>query len=304
MYGFKQQLFWSVICFFLPLSATWATQVDTLSIFEATEQGKVLFMARGAYNPNIAQPDLPSAHYGKCVDVRIQNTTNETFAVKLETGTILVSKVNKAQNMLITKTTYCKLNPYEKCYGRVFALCAELNKNAPDIYVSYSLGKMATGTLYKLAKTIESEDAQNLAGQYAVWAVTDKATTKELGEKYEILEKSQQLLDKSHINFSIYGNKATHKTPDLTPTPKKVAALEDTVLTSYQVTDSLPSFQTTPSTNTVNTEEEQRFIQKNKDKGIRIGEIDQENEQNEWLLVGAACVLLLMFTALFFKFLR
>jgi hypothetical protein len=303
MDGFKQQLFWSIFCFFLPLSATWASKVDTLSIFEATEKGKIVFMARGAYNPNIAQPDLPSAHYGKCVDVRIQNNTNETFAVKLETGTILVSKVNKAQNMLITKTTYCNLNPYEKCYGRVFALCAELNKNAPDIYVGYSLGKMATGTLQKLAKTIETEDAQNLAGQYAVWAVTDKATTKELGEKYEVLEKSQQLLDKSRINFSIYGNKTTRKTPTVVQTPKKTATLEDTVLTSYQVTDSLPSFQTTQQT-AANAEEQQQFIQKNKDKGIRIGEIDQENEQNEWLLVGAACVLLLLFTALFFKFLR
>ncbi len=299
----KQQLFWLVICFFLPLSPTLATKVDTLSVFEATEKGKIVFMARGAYNPNISQPDLPSAHYGKCIDVRIQNNTNETFAVKLETGTMLLSKVNKAQNMLITKTTYCNLNPYEKCYGKVFALCAELNKNAPDIYVGYGLGKMATGTLHKLAKTIEHEDAQDLAGQYAVWAVTDKATTKELGEKYEVLEKSQQLLDKSRINFSIYGNRTTRKAPDLTPMPKKAATLEDTVLTSYQVTDSLPSFQTTLQHDT-NTEEQRLFIRKNKDKGIRIGEIDQEIEQNEWLLVGAACVLLLLFTALFFRFLR
>ena len=141
---------------------------DTLSVFDAKAHGKLTFSARGAYNPTKNQTELKSSHYGECIDVRIQNSSDTEIAIKLEAGTILLSKISNTQNMLVTKTTYYTLQPHQKYLGRVYAMCEEFRKNPPDIYVNYEIGNLASPILCRLAKFIDVYNEQNLAGQYAL----------------------------------------------------------------------------------------------------------------------------------------
>jgi hypothetical protein len=261
--------------------------LDTLSIFEAKAQGKLSFAARGAFNPNKAQPELKSSHYGECIDVRIKNNSTADMVLKLENGTILVSKIDHAQDMLVTKTAYYVLKSNEKYLGRITAICGELHKNAPDIYVDYEIGKKASPEICRLAAIIEETGEQNMAGQYAVWAVSDKATSKELGENYEVLKRSQELLAKAKIDFNIFGT-ANDNLATLPAHAKQPQSNEEFYQKRQVVLDTADlSLETIPAQKMGGNE------------GVRIGETSwQDDDDKIWLALAAA--MLLLFTTLVF----
>ncbi len=261
--------------------------LDTLTILDAKAQGKLSFAARGAFNPNKTQPELKSSHYGECIDVRIKNNSPTALVVKLENGTVLHSQISHTQNMLVTKTAYYTLKPNEKYLGRITAICGELHKNAPDIYVSYEVGKLASPELCRLTAAIETTNEQNMAGQYAVWAVSDKATSKELGENFEILKKSQELLQQAQIVFNIFGT-ANDKFATLPTQPKRNAPTEEQYAQRQVVLDT-----------TDLTVETIAVQQTGGNEGIRIGETSwQDDSDHLWLALAGA--MLVLFLVLFF----
>lgn len=187
----------------------WAPEKkDTLGLLNAKQANRIRIAIRGAYNPHRLSSNPASSHFGECMEVRIENTTDSTLHLVLPCGTVLLSLDSSAQNMLVSETRYFTLSPRQKKYERINALCGELHKNAPDVYVNYEVGKLATEPLLRLAHVIESNSAQNKAGQYAVWAVTDNATKNELGEDYDLLQASQKLLSLAGISFNIMGKQA------------------------------------------------------------------------------------------------
>ncbi|TAH17996.1 MAG: hypothetical protein EAZ08_12405 [Cytophagales bacterium] len=178
---------------------------DTVSIFDAKSDRRLAVSIRGAYNPNKLQPDLTSAHYGECIDIKMRNMTDSVMGVVLRCGTMLLSRDSASQNMVVTKTLYYTLQPREELFDRVYAMCGQLHKNAPDISIRYDVGALADEPLLKLARVIEKTDSQSKAGQYAVWAVTDGATKDDLGEDFEALQQSQALLNKAKLPINILG---------------------------------------------------------------------------------------------------
>jgi len=186
---------------------------DTLSFLAAKQSGKLFLSIRGAYNPNKPKP-LVSPNMGECIDFRMKNNTDSVLYVKMPAGTILISQDSSVQDMIVTKAIVYILQPKQKMRKLLFALCGELHRNAPDIYVNYEVGQMADPPMVRLAQVIEATGAQNKAGQYAVWALSDQATIKDLGEDREVLAQSQALLDMAHINFDIFG-KSTNSAPTI-----------------------------------------------------------------------------------------
>lgn len=182
---------------------------DTLGILRAKQANRIRVAVRGAYNPHYGRTNPVSSHYGECMELRIENLTDSLLNVVLPCGTMLLSLDSSAQNMLVSETRHFTLAPRQRKYERINALCAELYKNAPDVYVNYEVGNLAPQPLLRLAHVIEANSAQNKAGQYAVWAVTDKATKNELGEDYESLQAGQKLLDMAGISFNIMGKQET-----------------------------------------------------------------------------------------------
>lgn len=182
---------------------------DTLSFATAKQNGKLWLSIRGAYNPSIRTAGVTSPNMGECIDLRMKNNSDSVLYLKLPAGTMLISQDSSTQDMLVTKTMVYALAPQQKMFRRLYALCGELHRNAPDIYVNYEVGALADARMVRLAQVIEATGAQNKAGQYAVWALSDRATIKELGEDREILAQSQTLLDMAHINFDIFGKHPT-----------------------------------------------------------------------------------------------
>lgn len=267
---------------------------DTLTMLEAKNKGKLTFIARGAYNPEKIQPELPSSHYGECVDMRIKNTSNSPLAIKLEAGTVLLSQVSHTQNMLVTKTTYYSLEPDEKFFGRIYAMCGELKKNTPDIYVNYDIGSLASPNLCKLAKYIDIYQEQNLAGQYAMWAVTDKATVKELGENYTVLKQSQDILNKVGIKFNMFAQNNEEKKEDIaTQTNPKTTTTTNTVV-------DIPTNETTTEKSKQEEQNLNEVLKEHSEKGIKIGETAWwKQEDSIWLFVALAVLVIFAMTFLY-----
>ncbi len=197
-----------VLVFGSPLSGR-----DTLSFLAAKQSGKLLLSIRGAYNPNKPKP-LISPNMGECIDLRMKNNSDSVLYIRMSAGTILISQDSSVQDMIVTKAIVYTLQPKQKIRKSLFALCGELHRNAPDIYVNYEVGQMADPPMVRLAQVIEATGAQNKAGQYAVWALSDQATIKDLGEDLQVLAQSQALLDMAHINFDIFG-KSTNSAPTI-----------------------------------------------------------------------------------------
>ena len=237
-YIFKHILFVFVL---FSSTITWADpfqkypiKKDTISIFDAKLNGKLAVSIRGAYDPNKLQPDLVSAHFGECIDIKLRNMTDSVINVALKCGTMLLSRDSSFQNMVVTKTLFYSLKPGQKLYDRVYAMCGQLHKNSPDISIRYDVGEQAEEPLLKLAKYIEKTNNQNKAGQYAVWAVTDGATKDDLGEDFDALQQSQALLDRAGIRANILGKYSQAAIPIIDEIPTK-AKNDNRATVKYEV---------------------------------------------------------------------
>jgi len=255
--------FYAGLCVYMVsiLTLSWAEPYqqripkDTLSILDAKLNRKLSVSIRGAYNPNKLQPDLTSAHFGQCIDIKMKNMSDSIINVVLRCGTMLLSRDSSSQNMVVTKTLFYTLRPKEKITDRVYAMCGQLHKNSPDIYIRYDVGELADEPLLRLAQLIEKKDAQNKIGQYAVWAVTDNATKNDLGEDFATLAQSQALLREAKINANILGQQAVA----VTGKPKNVASKkqentkkvkEETIVKDDVITPSLIIEEITEEKNT------------------------------------------------------
>jgi hypothetical protein len=276
---------------------------DTISIFDAKSNKKLAVSIRGAYNPNKLQPDLASAHYGECIDIKMRNMTDLVMGVVLKCGTMLLSRDSASQNMVVTKTLYYTLQPREELVDRVYAMCGQLHKNAPDISIRYDVGTLADEPLLKLARVIEQTGNQNKAGQYAVWAVTDGATKDDLGEDFEALQQSQALLNKANLPINIMGRHRQMAILQKQDKPKERkltqtafaqsgnAAVENMTIqsTAYQANDSTPI---SPKKTLMPIEvEKDEFNSVEANNSVGNSELSQEGE-NYWLLIASFSVIL------------
>lgn len=282
---------------------------DTISILDAKLNKKLAVSIRGAYDPNRLQPDLVSAHFGECIDIRLRNMSDSVLNVVLKCGTMLLSRDSSFQNMVVTKTLFYTLKPREEHYDRVYAMCGQLHKNSPDISIRYDVGDQAEEPLLKLAKLIEKTNHQNKAGQYAVWAVTDGATKDDLGEDFDALQQSQALLNKANIQLNILGKHTNNhaaipiqnkqnksdikkslattqlsKTANKTTSANKIEALK----VEEKITELAPIVVTFDK-NESEFEKEDEFPS---NVQLSDNEVVETKNENYWLLVASFCVIL------------
>jgi len=198
MNGFRRFLFfWTLLLWVANSSVSAIPKKDERnkstqqSVLQAHIQGKIALSIRGIYNPN--EP------------IRLRNISDSTLHLVLPCGTWLHSEDSSVQNMLITKNESYIIEPQQNITKKIYAMCGELQKNAPDIYIYYAVGEVAKEPLLRLAKAIQATEAQSKVGQYAVWAITDQATRRELGNNPKILQQSQELLNQANVNFNIFG---------------------------------------------------------------------------------------------------
>ena len=114
-----------------------------------------------------------SPHYYKPINLEVVNNESEVLTLIINTGQILYSENPDVQDIIITRGEEITLKPQEKKTIPLYGMCIQEFNAAPDANAVYELGEMASGNLRTLAERIRKEEAYGIAGQQAVWALTN-----------------------------------------------------------------------------------------------------------------------------------
>jgi hypothetical protein len=156
-----------------------------LPINEAIEKGLLELKISGVYDPLEFREvvDRDGVHFGKCMAIILSSKIDSFILLKIDCGIELIPLDSTFQTMIVTKTVELPLYPNQTYATRFYAMCGQLHDDPPYIESIYKVGELADSNTVKLAKYFEINFIQNMIGQHALWAYTDKAELNEL-EKY------------------------------------------------------------------------------------------------------------------------
>ncbi|MCE3280998.1 MAG: hypothetical protein K0S44_3189 [Bacteroidetes bacterium] len=154
------------INFFLVASAISVDVVyagNTMSIEDAAKKGLVKLTIKGK-----------GGYTGKVIEMKVQNLSNESLCLKVETGRRFDSKIDTQQDILVTKEENMMLAAKQQKTCDVFGMCCQANNSSPAANSIFNVGKMADSSLIKLAMFIDKNNYHtDYSAQQAVWSVSD-----------------------------------------------------------------------------------------------------------------------------------
>lgn len=167
---------------------------QTLEIQDAISKKQIEYNIEGSWNSLDKQEffDADGQYFGKCLKIKIRNKNKASCMIYIPNGLMLMCEDTVTQDMIITKPIYVNLNPRQTKVFQLYAMCSEIHDGMPNKLTKYRVGKMADENLVTITKTINDKFMQNIVGQGAIWAYTDKATKDDL-TKYGATENSLDL---------------------------------------------------------------------------------------------------------------
>jgi hypothetical protein len=148
---------------------------DTLTLKEALRKKLISVTIHGVKKNK--KSFLSHNYYGPCLQLEVENLTDSTLNLKLETGTTLNCENESVQNMIVTKELVFSLDGKKSDSFKTYAMCIQEHDDSPDEHSVFHLGELADDKLVKFTKIIEKYNFQDAAGQSAVWVFTDNSDT-------------------------------------------------------------------------------------------------------------------------------
>jgi hypothetical protein len=112
-------------------------------------------------------------HTGNCINMVVENLTEDYLKIWIEPGRRLVDIDAKYQDILIVKEQLLTLIPSEIKEIVVYGFCCESSKSSPRKGAKYSIGYMAPLNWIGVAEVINKGKFPTSAIQSAVWVVSD-----------------------------------------------------------------------------------------------------------------------------------
>ncbi len=167
------------LCTLLPavLSGQYAGGSDTLSLNEALDRELLKVRISGVVDPQIHHEviDGDGVHYGKCMQVIVQGSSDSLFHVRLDNGMVLIPADSALQDMIVTHDVILPISPNATYISRFYAMCGQMHDASPYLQAEYTTGPMADSTVRALSRYFQINHIQNKAGQHALWVFTDQA---------------------------------------------------------------------------------------------------------------------------------
>ena len=203
----KTQIF--IACFIAVIFPIIAKANDSMSaktpvvipIKEAIGKGMVNIRMNGSYTSYFVYEILDvgeGMHYGKCMAIELGSNLDSMVVLKLDAGTLLVPKDDSIQRMIVTHDVIFPLYPRKRYWTRFYAMCTQINFHPPIGSKEFTIGEMADTNLVKLAKYCAHSFNQNMPGQHAIWAYTDKVnfdTLKRYGADSNSIQQTVAILN-------------------------------------------------------------------------------------------------------------
>ena len=155
---------------------------SVISLNEALKQNLLDLKIFGASDDRLyyESVDKDGLHYGKCIQMFLKSKIDSIVLLKIDCGTELLPIDNSFQTMIVTKTVELPLYPNTQYPTRIYAMCGQLHDDPPYINSEYKVGELSDSITVKLARYFDQHYIQNMIGQHALWAYTDKANYEEL----------------------------------------------------------------------------------------------------------------------------
>ncbi len=170
------------------------SMAENISIAEASKKGLIQVQLSGN---NKDSNRFISGYYGPCLLMQVENKGRNTLHLELENGRFLETADTNEQRMIVTQQELITLLPGKKKEIQVYAMCTQMHDRSPGEESLLAFGKMADGSLLELTRFIGKNHYQGLAGQEAIWVITDN---NDLGSIYSGDDKEfnqlQQLVSK------------------------------------------------------------------------------------------------------------
>ena len=157
-----------LILFFYILFASnsaFAQNQAAISIKDAIKQK--LIAVSGVYNES-------SVHYLNPVVLTIISLTNQSIALKIESGDLMEPQDSNCQTMMITGDMIVKIKSGETKNIEPYGMCIEPNDAAGYKGLKYIFYKNRNPKLIEIARFIYDNKYNDGLGQQAVWCVADK----------------------------------------------------------------------------------------------------------------------------------
>jgi len=181
-------------------------RISLISMKEAFKKGIINLKITGSDQPLKSDNTDGGIYFGKCMTFNIQSRIDSLVYLKLDCGTFLIPDDESIQRMIITHYFEIALSPKSKYTNRLYAMCTQYHKGPPDIHTTFQIGSIADNSLVNISKYIESAYLQNIIGQDAIWAYTDKVNINDLkkyGADDNSIKITKSILDAVHVITSL-----------------------------------------------------------------------------------------------------
>jgi hypothetical protein len=156
------------------------TAKNSYTLTEAIDNRYIEVDITGVYDGIVESFDLKNGNkvfYGPCIEITIESFVSNDLEVLVPAGLTLISTDEDIENKIVTKSESLQITSYSQKSFKLLAMSINMLKMVPSIYSPFDVGTMATGDLLKIAQALDSGDSQGVAGQIAVWMVSDNATS-------------------------------------------------------------------------------------------------------------------------------
>ncbi len=147
-------------------------KADTITLPEAIKLKYIILST--TRNEITSNPDSYTPTYtGKCLKVNLQNISGKNLRIHLEPGRFMMPDDSTMQRMMVTREEFITLNKSVSVTREIYAMCSQMHNRAPSPTTTFNVGEKATGNLLAVAELISKNNYQSMAGQNAVWAISD-----------------------------------------------------------------------------------------------------------------------------------
>lgn len=130
----------------------------------------------------------------------IHNLRNVALTIIIPVGQVFDPDDPGIQPLIVAKEYRLTVQANSTLTGKLTTFCIALSKHPPDATTIYHISPLATGKVKQVADAINRKNAQGrLAGQFALWAVTDNFTLDAMqqapqGQQNEMMQYIRPLL--------------------------------------------------------------------------------------------------------------
>lgn len=158
--------------------------VQTVDLDQGLQSGVITLNANG---------NDGSTHYLKPLQITMQNRTNKKVVIRINSGYRFISLDSATQDIISTQEELLTLNPNERQNVSLSGMCIQHHNAAPGAGDVFHFGGYAQRPLYRMARSIDSANWQNIQAQQAMWLLSDGGELTDIytygdDEEWKILE--------------------------------------------------------------------------------------------------------------------